>query len=66
MAENVFDIERKPPQKCNVCGNHLQIKVSVDDDAKIMKWYYICDTCKTTSSDTLSHVETKFEEYTGE
>ena len=66
MAENVFDIERKPPQKCTVCGTYLQIKVSIGDDAQIMKWYFICDTCKTTSSDTMSLLETKAEEYTGE
>ena len=67
MSVETFDMVSTPVRTCVVCDTVLRLKMDIDNDANEMKWYHICDTCKTSTSETLSLVcSDDDEEYIGE
>jgi len=59
-----YDILLFPRKHCNICGNELEIKMSIGQMNKQIKFHHICNKCKTASCDTLKHIGTSKEEYT--
>lgn len=60
-----YDVLLFPRKHCNVCNNELDIKISIEQMNKQVKFYHTCNKCKTTSCDTLKLVDrskVKYEE----
>ena len=60
-----YDVLLFPRKCCKVCGSELDIKMHIGQMNNQIKFYHICNKCKTTSCDTLKLIGTSKEKHMG-